>query len=350
MFALIWRFSYYNNIWSQLCHFLVPVINEFYWNIEQQISLQVGHLDLNIYNIRNVFPKWQEFLSLFDNELGERLNSLLPIPIDFELIAIDILTCCPSINFQIAFDFVKGYNITNDNYGIFNIYAFFKLNNLKTFCQIPNVHNVELSHQKKQYQLVKFLREIVQWENMIHLRDAADNISNLEMKLVLVWEDPRREKLIKEIQDTYVNIQLIPYEPILKRTKIIYINDERHWNEYYCRFSSCNESMTGVRCIIDIKNKKIENLPLMYSILCGDIKNTLFNIVSSNDMITFNDLELNKKLIPCNSNNESSILQLLILYKERLNSSPGQAIINVCYDESNACQVTLKIIESQPFA
>uniref|UniRef100_T1I718 Uncharacterized protein n=1 Tax=Rhodnius prolixus TaxID=13249 RepID=T1I718_RHOPR len=343
MFSLVWRFSTLNSAWCGVCPLLAPVLHEFHTKIEQRINVHGRHIQMN-FNLPNTFPKWHEFLEHYDGTLCGQLNALMPRPIDFEIMAIDILTCCPSINFQIAFKRLIGGEET------FNIYSFFKLNHLKPACQIPNVHNSQIDDKEKQRLLLKFLRESVQWENYAYLQEFLNEIFELEMRLWIMFDVGGRDALIQDLHSKYNDVQLSPYQPILKNVLITRTTEGKHWNEYYCRFNTYNESFTGLRCIIDTPNQKLEDLPLIFSVLRGWKHSALHKIVESEEMINFDNIGSHFNLISLEKRKKRNNLkfQLIIRYRERLFSTPAEAIVNVSYDEQAQSYITMDIIGSEP--
>lgn len=343
MYALVWRFSTLNAIWSRLCPLLAPVFEEFHTKIEQRINVRRNQNHV-FFNLPNTFPMWHNFLTLYDGSLYNQFNTLLPQPIDFEIMAIDILTCCPSINFQIAF---KRLIDTEDT---FNVHSFFKLNHLKPACQIPKVHNSQYDDKEKQRQLIKFLRECVQWENYTHLQEFLNEISDLEMVLWIMFDLGGRDALIQKLQNKYNNVQLNPYQPILKYVGFIYAADGKHWNEHYCRFNTYNESYTGLRCTIDALNKKIEDLPLIFTVLRGWKRNTLHETVDTKEIISFENVVSHFDVISLKrrEKNRNTKFQLIIRYREQLFSTPAEAIVNVSYDERKQSYITMDFIGSEP--
>lgn len=341
-FSTVWSHSEHKRAWIFLCPHLLPVINEFENLLKSSMNLDVRREELTTFNMRMVLNSHFEFLRKYDSELLARLIDIKG-SWNFEIEALDILMCCPSINFQLSLSSVIGDERTYD------IASFFGFYNLKPVFQVPDVHNSSLTTEMKKVIILRYLRECVQWENLTFLQTLLTDINDLEFRVQLpTLSDDMRLLLIMRLFDRYETIHHSPY-PLLHRN--IYVSKKGKYNllkENYCRFSSCNANMTGLYVVLNTWNQPPENLPLLVHHLRGQLK-PLMNekIVDSGEVC--------QNLLDCSSStkyykkNRKLFLQLCINYREGFNSCPAESIINVIYDSQNICHISSNYIESEPF-
>lgn len=338
LFCTVKRYFTHDDALMLLCPHLLPVIKEFYQESKRAVNVEMGNENINCFTVRLRFRRYFEFLKNFDDVLEDQISAISNLT-PFEINAIDVLTCCSSINSQMSI-------MRKLDKNTYNICYFCFFHNLKPISQVPDVHNANLSVKKKLRKLICYLRECTQYENLLYLQGFIDDITFMEFRLnAFALDESMSAELVSNLTVKYDFLQNNVYRPIERHDFTIQYENYTNSLEHYCREATFDQSLTGISVTITCPDQPLENLPLAVHSLR---KRTGFSgeVVTENieEEFSLNKLEDNMRHLSYKNRG----MQLCIYFQEGYNSLPSEAVIDVAYDSSDECHVSLNIIRGDP--
>lgn len=196
LFTISWRYVNDLHAWSYLSRLISPVLEEIEMETENIINNQ-----LTIKEIIPKHPKLNHFIHKYDNTIEARINTSKN---NIYLKIIDMLSICPTANFQIIFNTFDGL-VTNAQMN-------FQLRNVQYPIIMPRFDKAD-PNSKNERTLISYLRGYVRFSNIMYLNESLVSLKDVfrrQYRLLMLPSDiivkPQQQKFEIKIKPTYMTV------------------------------------------------------------------------------------------------------------------------------------------------